>query len=264
VPSPVRPVAAALLLVLAPAGRSEEPDRFASQQASDLAITGASLAITGATVLWQPRLEPERCRWCAPGSLDAGARRILVLPEGARSGAGAASDVIVVALVPAVVAQRLWAAGDRRSAEQDLLLVTEAASLALATTQVTKLLAARERPFVHYGSPDRPHASGDDLSFWSGHTAFAFALATSAGTLSSMRQEPSAPWVWGVGMTLAAAVGTLRVASDQHYLSDVLAGAAVGAAFGVLVPRLRFGREREAGAVVVAPFGRGLMVSVAF
>ena len=64
-------------------------------------------------------------------------------------------------------------------------------------------------------------------------------------------------------MTLAAGVGYLRIASDTHYLTDVLAGAAVGTAFGVLVPSLRFSREREPATGAVAP-GRGILISIAF
>jgi len=40
----------------------------------------------------------------------------------------------------------------------------------------------------------------------------------------------------GVGFTLATAVGYLRIAADQHYLTDILIGAAVGGLMGWAIP----------------------------
>jgi membrane-associated phospholipid phosphatase len=259
--SPGRCLPATLALVLGSATWGEEPGSFASRNARDLAVTGAALTVAGAIHLGLS--EPERCRWCEPGPLDVGARRLLLLPEGARPGASTASHLIVAALASAALAERIASASGRDARARDPMLLTEAASLTVASYEVVKHLAARERPNVHYGDPDRPHASRDDLSFLSGHTAVAFAVVASAGTLSSLHEERSAPWVWGVGMTLAAGVGYLRIASDTHYLTDVLAGAAVGTAFGVLVPSLRFSPEREPATGAVAP-GRGILISIAF
>jgi membrane-associated phospholipid phosphatase len=255
-------LATVLALVLGSSTRGDERVSFASRNAQDLAITGASLALAGAIQLRM--LEPEHCRWCAPGPLDVGARRLLVLPEGARSGASMASHVLALGLVPAALTQRIVAVDDRDAAAQDVLLMTEATSLAVVSYQLVKGMAARERPSVHYGDPDRPRAHGDDFSFWSGHTAFAFALAASAGTLASLHGERNAPWVWGVGMTVAAGEGYLRIASDEHYLTDVVAGAVLGTALGVLVPELRFAREREPARRAAASRERRIYVSFAF
>jgi membrane-associated phospholipid phosphatase len=58
-----------------------------------------------------------------------------------------------------------------------------------------------------------------------------------------MRGYESAPWVWGVGMTVAGATGYLRIAGDKHYLTDVLVGAATGVAAGIALPRLMHPKE---------------------
>lgn len=75
----------------------------------------------------------------------------------------------------------------------------------------------------------------DDLSFFSSHTsttaAFAFAVAQIA-----TRRRVRTPLVFLVGIA-AGLTGYLRIASDRHYLSDVLAGGLVGATVGTLVPR---------------------------
>jgi membrane-associated phospholipid phosphatase len=53
-----------------------------------------------------------------------------------------------------------------------------------------------------------------------------------------MRGYESAPWILGLGLAGAATTGYLRVAADAHWATDVLAGAAFGAAVGVAVPLL--------------------------
>jgi hypothetical protein len=91
----------------------------------------------------------------------------------------------------------------------DVLIIAQATALAADLNQLVKFTVGRERPFVHYGDPARPHEADDDLSFYSGHTSLAFSLAASTGMVSTLRGYKSAPWVWAVGMTLAAGVGAL-------------------------------------------------------
>lgn len=71
---------------------------------------------------------------------------------------------------------------------------------------------------------ERPDGSGDD-SFPSGHTSDSFMAAT------FINQRYG--WQYGVPAYVAATyVGYTRVASDQHHVGDVLAGAAIGALAG--------------------------------
>jgi membrane-associated phospholipid phosphatase len=133
--------------------------------------------------------------------------------------------------------------------------VAEAASLTMALTSVVKLAAARQRPFVAHGNwpdPDRRHDPDDNLALWSGHTALSFAVAASAGTIASMRGRGEAPWVWATGLTAAAAVGWFRIGADEHHLTDVLAGAAVGTAIGIAAPRLLHRSREDPGGASVA------------
>ena len=103
-------------------------------------------------------------------------------------------------------------------------------------------------PFVHF-LPRAPNAiraltdspSDDNTSFFSGHTTLGFALATSAGTVTTLRGYRLAPLVWGAGLTMATTIGYLRIASDKHYFSDVMTAAVVGSVIGVGVPLLFHG-----------------------
>ncbi len=82
----------------------------------------------------------------------------------------------------------------------------------------------------------------------------------STGTVASMRRCRWAGVIWAVGLAGAATVGYLRIAADQHYLTDVLVGAAAGSAIGFAVP---YGFHRGAGALAVTPVpGGGAMLTV--
>ncbi len=69
----------------------------------------------------------------------------------------------------------------------------------------------------------RPDGSSR-YSFPSGHTATAFAGATSM----TIEYGKDNPWIPYAAYGVAAGVGALRVAHNKHYVSDVLVGAAVG------------------------------------
>lgn len=73
----------------------------------------------------------------------------------------------------------------------------------------------------------RPDGSGND-SFPSAHTAFSFAAA------ASMHRRYG--WEVGIPATLVATlVGVARVKADKHHWYDVVVGAAIGEASGVLI-----------------------------
>jgi membrane-associated phospholipid phosphatase len=179
-----------------------------------------------------------------------------------------ASNVIIALVEPTVQLGTLALAAERENALSgaplDQLIIGETTVVAAVINQVAKFALARERPFVHY-LPRAPNAlreltsspSDDNLSFFSGHTTVAFAIATSSATVASMRGYRLAPVLWGTGLTLAASVGYLRIAADKHYLSDVLTGALVGSIVGVAVPLIFHSPKEESSsssqAALMAP-----------
>jgi membrane-associated phospholipid phosphatase len=210
----------------------------------DVTVTLVGGALWLASLALQPEIAPSACRWCRGNALDDGAKERLLWRDPRL--AEDVSDVTAFALVPAATLglDALAASHDHapRGVGLDAFLVVEATVLAVDVNQVTKLLAARERPYVQAlhpdGTPTRPHTDDDDVSFFSGHATEAFALAAATGTVATMRGYRWAPVPWLVGGCLAAGTGYLRIAGDRHWFTDVLVGMIVGVGIGIAVPLL--------------------------
>ncbi len=219
----------------------------------DVAVTSIGGAWWLTTELLKADLVPEKCRWCYRaedgGDLlnpyDGWVRRRLLWKN--TNAAAVTSSVIDYVVEPlAMMGLTAGAAGyDKAIAgfPVDALLITEATVLAADLNQLAKFAFARERPFVHFlpRAPEVVRAltdspSDDNLSFFSGHTTLAFALATSTGMINTLRGYRLAPVVWAAGLTMATSVAYLRIAADRHYFSDVMVGAIVGTIVGIGVP----------------------------
>lgn len=122
----------------------------------------------------------------------------------------------------------------------DNLVVGEAVLLSSALQVLSSYAVPRARPRAYGGEEvpfeDRTNANAA-RSFFSGHTADAVAsVVASARTLQKLGQGRLAALVLGFGLAGSTFVGTARVMSGGHFPTDVLAGAAVGAGFGILMP----------------------------
>jgi membrane-associated phospholipid phosphatase len=248
-------VAICILLSAPRVARADETHAIAYDTRIDISVSAALLTWVVTAEVLKAQLVPEKCRWCyraadgadALNPIDGTVRRTLLWKDTAA--ASVASDVLAFGVLPAssIGLPVLAANHDSvlRGAPVDALVITETTLVAATVNQLVKFAFARERPFVHYlpRSPDGLRAltdspSDDNLSFYSGHTNLAFAMATSSGTVATLRGYSLAPLVWAAGMTLATAVGYLRIAADKHYLSDVLTGVVVGSIIGVGAPLL--------------------------
>jgi membrane-associated phospholipid phosphatase len=226
---------------------------------TDIAVTSGAALAWLASDAFATSINPAACRWCAVDGVDHQVRDVLVWRDTAL--ADTLSDISGFVLVPLVTlgANELAAAesGAGQNFGEDVVLVMEAAVLAEDVTSLTKLVVGRERPFVHVRPPAlkraTPWPSDNDMSFFSGHTSGAFAVASAATAVSVMRGYRSAPWTAAIGGGLAATTAYLRIAADEHWLTDVLVGAAVGAGLGVAIPAAFHPRTDDSQAPWAAP-----------
>lgn len=103
-----------------------------------------------------------------------------------------------------------------------------------------KAVVDRNRPYMYFEDPPASLiAEGDHLdSFPSGHSIMAFTGAGYTATMFALR-HPNSPYrvpAVAVSYALAAATTALRIGSGSHFLTDVVAGAAIGSLFGFIVP----------------------------
>ena len=102
----------------------------------------------------------------------------------------------------------------------------------------------------------RPHTDGDD-SFPSNHATQAFAVASVIASHYEQR------WVDVTAYALATAVGASRIRHDDHFFSDVVAGAIIGAGVGRFVTRTNeTARARWSVEPVATREGPGVVVRV--
>ena len=223
----------------------EPPVPLQYNLALDASITGAMALSVVLLTVYQPALLPSSCHWCTPPGIDASVRNALVWKD-ART-ADTLSTVLDGFVPASAVAYLLLSAnsrGDVNAGLVDSLLVTEAVTAALLLNQVVKLLAGRERPYAFFGNDVGYSESEDNLSFYGGHVSFAFSVVAATVTVASMRGYAGVGIAAGVGFTLAAGVGYLRIAADQHYLTDILVGSAVGGSWAGPSPASSTPRRR--------------------
>ncbi len=256
-----RALVAATALVAGRAAAAEPPLPVRYDLSTDIPVAAAAVASAVALAVLKPELTPLGCRVCGPDRLDDAVHDALLWRN--QGTADTLSSVLANVAIPAGMLGYGFAsaslAGDPGAGAVDALLVVEAGSLATVLESGVKYATARLRPYAWYDHlPPHPGAYDRNLSFYSGHTSFAFATATSAGTIFMMRDYPEAPVVLGVGLAAATGVGYLRIAAGEHYLTDVLAGAAAGGLVGFAVPwffhRFRGGAPQP-GDLLPAPGG---------
>lgn len=138
-------------------------------------------------------------------------------PSFAEAGAVAGGTIVVAGLTVGLFSAGRIARGDRlRAASYD---VSQAIIVNGIWTYAIKLAAHRERPNM-----------ADHLSFPSGHASTAFAWATVLDRHYGLKVGIPA-------YATATFIATSRLAKNAHYLSDVVAGSALGFGIGRTVVR---------------------------
>ena len=210
------------------------------------AVAGAAIYVEFGTE--QP-LEP---KWSSPLGFEPAVREAMKLDSaGAREQASLASDYLgfatqAWAYLDASLVPLLTDGGNLDVAWQMTFINLQASALTGLTTRGIDRLVARERPDVDPCTEDPNYHEmcfkGANSSFPSGHTSGAF---TGAGLVCAhhlylpLYGHPAADLAaCGVSGAMAISVGLLRMHADRHYLTDVLAGVAIGTLSGFAMPVL--------------------------
>jgi membrane-associated phospholipid phosphatase len=200
-------------------------------------VLGATAVVAVAPMLLAARLPHATCVPCDPSGLN-------VLDRGTvgplRSGASTLSDATLLATVGGAGLLLFGEAhGDWARTREDFTVLAQAVGAATLVTNWAKVLFHRPRPFRYTAAGGSATTVESGLSFPSGHSTGAFAAAFAYWSIEARRGTASARRTRIVALVAAAAAtGVLRVVSREHFPTDVMAGAALGAAIGWAVPRL--------------------------
>lgn len=207
----------------------------------DIGIVVGGLGLTGGAYLWQKKLSPLSESQIA--NLDR--NNILKIDRIAayqwHPTAKLHSDILLFG--SPFVPLALMADKDLRKDWQIIgLLGLETFVVNIGITNMVKNAAHRTRPFVYNNNAPMDIKLKQDarLSFFSGHTSTVSSLSFFAAQAFTdyHPQSKALPFVWGTAVALPALTGYLRVRAGKHFPTDVITGYLVGAAVGMLIPRL--------------------------
>lgn len=140
------------------------------------------------------------------------------------------ADVLVIG---GLLTTALWEGTDSRLGRTSWQAIDSVLGTA-AVTETVKTLTQRPRP-AQNPDPTQWFAGRGNKSFPSGETAMMAAFVTPY----IVQYHKDTPAVWALG-ALPLYMGTARMASQGHWLTDVAAGAAIGAAVGYMASQRDF------------------------
>jgi membrane-associated phospholipid phosphatase len=252
-----------VLAAVAPSARAQST-RLAVDPLTDGIVLGSGLVFAAASEFLLPLLPPVTALAAADLAQVNGLDKALMAPYS--RGLDITSSILQYTAAALPLALAFFVP------REDLIpmgvVYLESLSFAVGAKNVVKYLLPRWRPYVYLGGAAGVAAAEDDQSFPSGHATVAFAAA-GAGVSLFADSFPDSPWFWPFAAgaySLAVLTASFRVASGMHFLTDVLAGAALGSLCGYLIPFLHEkGTAREGGTRLSFDFGpAGMLVSLAY
>jgi membrane-associated phospholipid phosphatase len=201
----------------------------------------------------------ERPNWNKPILFDNAVRDALRIDSasGRRSASRVSDAIFVIETLHPVVLDPLivawWVRQSPEVAWQMFVINAQAYALTMLANDVTKRLTARARPWVNVDdceqnpSGESCGSGGKYRSFYSGHAAV---TATGAGLICAHHTQLKLyqnEWLdtgtCAVAVLGTAVTGAMRIASDNHWTSDVLVGHLLGYVSGYLLPTVLYYKE---------------------
>ena len=222
------PSTAALLVLAQVGGAQRLPDDTAKTffVKRDLAWSAAALAGTGVVSVFDKRI----ANWTQTSSVQGSSSRHRVVND--------LTKINETTLTGAAIVSYGIGRLTRSSTMADVSLHTaESTILTSVISQIIRGPLGRERPSV---SPDNQYkfqfgkgfTNFNNRSFPSLHSATGFAAATAVSAEIHERNPNASWWVTPVAYTVAMVPGLTRMYLNQHWASDVVSGAFVGALIG--------------------------------
>ena len=238
---------------------------FALDPLTDGILLGTGVLLTGSEIILDDMLELNRKKY--DGSVydksDVNPFDRKLMQPYSKIHDGAADFLLIASLTTPVI----LLSTDKKEWFTNGVMYLETLLIANGLKELAKLAVNRKRPYM-YSDRDLPQDEIDNgdwaKSMPSGHTTFAFASATFL-TYTFCRYFSDSPWRIPVSIgsyAIATGVAVLRVSGGKHFLSDVLAGAAIGSAVGFLVPFLHTLKTKNDMNVAVT--GNGLNFTIKF
>ncbi len=228
------PCIAFFISITATLGANTMP--FALDPLGDGLLAGGGLAVYGGSLYLQSIKPAPNASAVDPASIPFFDKAYPANPSSTLTSVGDYTSIAMAALPLILLPGR---------SGSDILtlgvMYAETLEVAYSLDSILKSTIVRYRPYAYSTStPADFSTSYVSASFPSANSTLAFAATSFAGYAFGELYPDSKllPWIWASGLGLSAAVSTFLVAGGNHFISDTVAGAAIGAASGILVPLL--------------------------
>ena len=228
-------------------------------------IVATSALTVGLVTVQFGTADPSQPKWTHVGGFDNWVRDGLrISSEGGRAAAATTSDVLVYTLTAFPFLNAVLVAGVEHERPDVMwrLLVLDTQTIVTVILAAISLqrITARERPYVLacQSDPSPPECSGGGkyASFPSAHTSAVFAAVALECFHHGFLDTSHTGWgaaACPVTVVAATITGVLRIASDRHWATDVIAGAILGGGLGYAIPALHLAFGNTGTPVIVTP-----------
>jgi len=129
------------------------------------------------------------------------------------------------------------------------LIYGEVLLIQASITGIVKGTVQRTRPFAYDDETPMSNKTSTDarISFFSGHTSMTAAISffTAKVFTEYIEDNTAKILIWSGAVLLPAAIAVMRVNTHWHFPTDVMAGYAIGALVGYLIPELHKTKDND-------------------